>query len=118
MCAKLLQPCPIFATLWTVACQTPVSVGFSRQEYWSGLPCPPPGDLPDLETKTMSLVSPALAGGFFPTSATWEVSTIPSCTFEIGGKRRYFKSHCFKLLTLLNLITEKEIKYNIRILEI
>ena len=70
MCAKSLQPCPIFATLWTVACQTPVSMGFSRQEYWSGLPCPPPGDLHDPEMKTMSLMSPALAGGFFTTSAT------------------------------------------------
>ena len=35
------------ATLWTVACQAPLSMGFSRQEYWSGLSCPPPGDLPD-----------------------------------------------------------------------
>ena len=37
----------LFATLWTVACQATLSMGFSRQEYWSGLPCPPPGDLPD-----------------------------------------------------------------------
>ena len=37
----------LFAVLWTVACQTPLSMGFSRQEYWSRLPCPPPGDLPD-----------------------------------------------------------------------
>ena len=37
----------LFATLWTVAHQAPLSMGFSRQEYWSGLPCPPPGDLPD-----------------------------------------------------------------------
>ena len=56
----------LFATLWTVASQTPLSMGFSRQEYWSGLPCPPPGDLPDPGIK------PALAGGFFTTSATWE----------------------------------------------
>ena len=45
--AKLLQSCPLFATPWTVAHQAPLSVGFSRQEYWSGLPCPPSGDLPD-----------------------------------------------------------------------
>ena len=45
---------------------------FSRQEYWSGLPCPPPGDLPDPGTEPVSLLSPALAGGFFTTSATWE----------------------------------------------
>ena len=45
---------------------------FSRQEYWNGLPCPPPGDLPDPEIKPTFLMSPALAGGFFTTSATWE----------------------------------------------
>ena len=47
-------------------------MGFSRQEYWSGLPCSPPGDLPDPGTETASLISLALAGGFFTTSATWE----------------------------------------------
>ena len=62
----------IFVTLWTIACQTPLSMGFSRQEYWSGLPCPPPGDLPHPGIKPASLASPALAGGFFTASATWE----------------------------------------------
>ena len=61
-----------FATLWTVACQTPLSMGFSRQEYWSGLPCSPPVDLPDPGIKPASLMSPALVGGFFTTSTTWE----------------------------------------------
>ena len=61
-----------FATLWTVACQAPLSMGFSRQEYWSGLPCPPPEDLPDPGTEPVSLTSPALAGRFFTASATWE----------------------------------------------
>ena len=56
-----------FVTLWTVARQTPLSMGFSRQEYWSGLPCPPPGDLPDPGIKPAPLASPALAGGFFTT---------------------------------------------------
>ena len=51
-----------------MALQAPLSMGFSRQEDWSGLPFPPPGDL-------ASLLSPALAGGFFTTSATWEAST-------------------------------------------
>ena len=59
-------------TPWTVAHQAPLSMAFSRQEYWSGLPCPPPGDLPDPGIKPMSPVSPALAGGFFTTGATWE----------------------------------------------
>ena len=45
--AKSFRRVHIFVPLWTVACQAPLSMGFSRQEYWSGLPCPPPGDLPD-----------------------------------------------------------------------
>ena len=47
-------------------------MGFSRQEDWSGLPCPPPGALPDTGIKPASVTSPALAEGFFTTSATWE----------------------------------------------
>jgi len=47
-------------------------MGFSRQEYWSGLPCPAPGDLPDPGIEPGTLKSPALAGGFFTTSTTWE----------------------------------------------
>ena len=61
------------ATLWTVACQAPPSMGFSRQEYWNGLPCPPLWYLPDPGIEPVSLTSPALAGGFFTTSTTWEV---------------------------------------------
>ena len=57
-------------TLWTVALHVPLSMGFSRQEYWSGLPCPPPGNLPDPGTEPMSLLSTALAGKFFTTSAS------------------------------------------------
>ena len=58
----------LFATLWT----TPLSMGFSRQEYWSGLPCPSPGIFPTQVLNPSSLMSPALAGGFFTSSATWE----------------------------------------------
>ena len=53
---------------WTVAPQAPLSMGFSRQEYWSGLPFPPPGDLPDPEMEPTTPASPALAGGFFTTA--------------------------------------------------
>ena len=52
--------------------QPPLSMGFSRQEYWSELPCPPSGDLPNPGIEHLSLKSPALAGGLFTTSATWE----------------------------------------------
>ena len=62
----------LFVTLWTIAHQIPWSMGFSRQEYWSGLLCPPPGDLPDPGIELASLTSPALVGGFFTTSTTWE----------------------------------------------
>ena len=54
------------ATPWAVAHQAPLSVGFSRQVYWSGLLCPPPGDLPDPGIKPASLKSPALAVGSLP----------------------------------------------------
>ena len=64
----------LFATLWTVTHQAPLSMGFSRQAYCGGLPCPPPEDLPDPRIEPMSLMSPALAGRFITTSATWEVS--------------------------------------------
>ena len=53
-----------------------LSMEFSRQESWTGLPFPPPGDLPDPEIEPKPLTSPALAGGFFTTSATWEALTL------------------------------------------
>ena len=62
----------LFETLWTIAHQAPLSMGFSRHEYWSGLPFPSPGDLPNTGIEPGSLMSPALAGEFFTTSATWE----------------------------------------------
>ena len=62
----------LFATPRTVACQSPLSMGFSRHEYWSGLPCPLPGDLPDPEITSSSLTSPALVGRFFTTGTSWE----------------------------------------------
>ena len=60
------------ATPWTIARQTPLSMGFLRQEHWSALPFPSLGDLPDPGLEHASLVSPALAGRLFTTSATWE----------------------------------------------
>ena len=70
MCAKLLVR--LFATLWTVACHASMSMGFSRQKYWGGLSCHPPGDLPDSGIEPGYLMLPALAGGFFNTSTTWK----------------------------------------------
>ena len=62
----------LFATLWTVACQTSLSMQFSRQEYWSGLLCLPSGDLPYPGIEPTSLTFPALADGFFATNTTLE----------------------------------------------
>ena len=69
----------LFETQWTVAHQALLSMGFSRQKYWSGLQFPTPGDLPNPGIKSASLMSPSLAGGFFTTSCTWEI-------FPVGGK--------------------------------
>ena len=67
MCAKVPQSCLTLCDPWTVALQAPLSMRFSRQEYWSGLPCSPPGDLADPEIEPTSLMSPALAGRIFTT---------------------------------------------------
>ena len=65
ICFSCVQLC---VTPWTVAHQAPLSMGFSRQEHWSGLPFPLPGDLPNPGIEPASLASPALAGGFFTTA--------------------------------------------------
>ena len=66
----------LFATLWTVAHQAPLSMRFSRQDCWSGLSCPPAEDLPNWGIRPVSHMSPALAGGFFTTSTTWEALSL------------------------------------------
>ena len=70
VCVQLLSHIRLFATLWTVAHQAPLSMGFSRQEYWSGLPFPTPGDLPHPGIEAIALASPLLAGGFFTPNTT------------------------------------------------
>ena len=78
----------LFETLWTVTHQAPLSMGFSRQEYWSRLPCPSPGDLPDpgkgTNIKLFELTTPALASRFFTHWATWEAHL--SITLRINSK--------------------------------
>ena len=74
-CAQSLSHVRLFATPWTVAHQAPLPMGFSRQEYESRFPFPTTGDLPNPGIKPEFLVSPALAGGFFTTSATWEAQS-------------------------------------------
>ena len=67
VCAQSLSCVQVFVISWTVARQAPVSMGFPRQEYWSGLPFPSPGNLPNPGMDPTSLASPSLAGGFFTT---------------------------------------------------
>ena len=83
MHAKLLQSCLSVAP-WTAACQAPLSMGFSSQKYWSGLPGSPPGDPPDPGIEPMSLTSPALADGVFTTSAMWKAPV---------GSHMFIQSH-------------------------
>ena len=73
LCNQPHHPSPelflqIFATPWTIACKAPLSLGCSSQEYWSGLPFPPPGDLPNPGIEHLSPMCPALAGRFFTMS--------------------------------------------------
>ena len=70
-------------TLWTVAQEAPLSMGFPRQEYWSGLPGPPPGDLPNPGIEPVSLMSPALSDGFLTTITTWEAPEIRAPGFKL-----------------------------------
>ena len=73
MSAQTFSHARLFVTLWIVASQAPLSMEFSRQEYWSGLPFLSPGDLP---SRGIELASPALAGGFYPTEPPMLVSLL------------------------------------------
>ena len=82
----------LFSMIWTIAHQASLSMGFFRQEYWSGLSCPPPGDLPDTGIKPLSSASPALAGEFFTTSATWEDRTLGwECALLLSSHLAFFQ---------------------------
>ena len=89
----------LFATPWIVARQAPLSMGFSRQEYWSGLPCPPAGDLPDPEIEP---ASPALAGEFFTSSATWEAQRLLETRLKKPAHQDYSKRRDKKECKQLN----------------
>ena len=88
----------LLVTPWTVAPQTSLSLGFSRQGYRSGLPCLPPGDLPNPGIEPTSLLSPALAGRFFTASATWEAhscSTAYQC-HQVKTQRLSWSHFCVR----------------------
>ena len=87
-----------FVTLWAVAHQAPLSMGFSRQDYWSGLPLPPPGGLPDPGTEPTCVTSPALAGCFFTTSATREAPTTLDSVLKSRAVTLLTKAHVVKAM--------------------
>ena len=99
----------LFVTLWTVAYQVPLFMGFSRQGYWSGLLSPPPGDIPDPGIKPASFMSPEMAGRFFTTNTTWEAQLMLRC-FKIFALNETFSdillnSVHFICSVISNLIT-------------
>ena len=94
-CAKSLSHVWLFMTPWTVAHQAPLSMVFPRQEYWSVLPHPPPGDLPNPGIKPTSSM---LAGGFLTISATWEALIVVMAVHLC----EYTKNHWIVLLLLLS----------------
>ena len=88
-----------FATLWTLAHQAPLSMGFSRQEHWNGKPCSSPGDFPYPGIQPTSLMSPALAGR---STTTWEDSSVLSIDYSISlhtnlRKRYYIVIYILKI---------------------
>ena len=77
LCAQLFSHVRLFVTLWSIVLQTPLSMGFSSQQYWSRLPFPPPGDLPDRGIEPVSPWSPALTGRFFTTEPPGKPQVCP-----------------------------------------
>ena len=101
----------LFATLWTIACQIPLCMGFSRQEYWTVLLCPPTGDLPDPGMEPTSRMPPAVAAGFFTTSTTWEalLRTDPGSEIDPNAARCHRPSHNSRKEGLFELSWEEKV---------
>ena len=91
--AKSLQYVRLCATLKKAAHQASLSLGFSRQEHWSGLPFPSAGDLPDPGIKPTSLMSPPLAGRFFTTNITQEAPIIPEGSLNLRERMYHLQAH-------------------------
>ena len=97
VCVKWLQSCLTLCDPTDSSHQAPLSIRFSRKDYWNGLPCPPLGNLPNLGIEHASLAPPALAGRFFTTSTTWEAPLKPG-TWAI-----FMHITCFCILVFLSM---------------
>ena len=112
----MLSHIPLFATLWTETRQVSLFMGFSRREYWSGLPFPSPGDLPDAGMEPGSLATPALAGRFFYHWATWKAQrlycanneTVPDWELEVTWHIVDFQKMFWYFLLLGLLCSERK----------
>jgi len=117
VCVCVLSRVQLFATPQTVAHQAPLSMRFPRQEYWSVLPFPPPGDLPDPGVEPSSLVSAALVGGFFTNCATWEALrkfNLPQISLKetVGIEASHFLRNCLlRAWRCLVLLSRPEIHW-------
>ena len=105
--AQMLSHVWLFVILWTVVCQAPLSIGFSRPDYWNELPFLPPGDLIDPGIKHMSLISPPLAGGFFISESYGKPIYIsdPNIYIYMYIYGLYLKSLCYTSETLWNYMS-------------
>ena len=103
---SLFSHAQLFETQWTVACQAPLSMGFSRQEYWSGLPCPSSGDLPKMGIEPMCFECLELAGRLFTTSATWKALYTEYIMQNAGLDRSQLES---KLLGEISITSNMQI---------
>ena len=96
---------------WTVAHQAPLSMGFSSQEYWSGLPCSSAGDLPNPGIKPRSLMSPALVVRLFTTSATWESpSWVPTISVILNKSVNSYSFHFLSIIAAIAIKKEQHAK--------
>ena len=107
-CLSSFSSVRLFVTLWTIAHEVLLSVGFSGQGYYSRLPCPPPGDLPNPETEPTSLKSPALTVGFFTTSTSWKALAVLCVNTIVLYTSKNFLAKLLNLSILYFLLCKME----------
>ena len=104
VCVCVLSRVWLFATPWTIAYWAPLSMGLPKQEYWSGVPFPSPGDLPDPGSEPKSLASPASAGGFITTAPPGKMCLLSSSLKTRAVMAKPARTQAWKLLLTLPLV--------------